>query len=199
VNADGNKYPNHALIFDYKDKSFATYELPIHTLGTSALESDLTWNDVVSAWEDINWAWNEKSIQADYPATLMGSRDGFVYRLNDTGADDGEDIEFRAVLGRWNPYKWEQARLGYVDFLVDRDPGASFDVKFFLNSESTSYQTSSISCTETGTSRDMVWKRANCGAVGDWHQIEITNDDSANSPRIHCICPWFKKAGNLDL
>jgi len=199
ANADGNKYPNSALILNYEDNSFATYSLPIHTLGYSALESDLTWNDVASAWEDINWAWNDKSIQAGYPTTLMGSQDGFVYKLNDTGADAGSDIEFNAVLGRWNPYTFDQARLGYVDFLVDKDSGASFDVKFYLNSEATSYQTSSISCAETGTSRDKVWVRAECGAVGDWHQIELTNNASNNRPRVHAIVAWFKKAGHLDL
>lgn len=199
AHADGNKYPDSALILNYEDNSFATYGLPIHTLGYSALESDLNWNDVTDAWEDIDWAWNDKSIQAGYPTTLMGSQDGIVYKLNDTGADNGSDIEFNATMGRWNPYTFEQARLGWVDFLVDRDSGASFDVEFYLNSEANSYQTSSISCTETGSSRDKIWKRANCGAVGDFHRINITNNASANRPRIHAICPYFKRAGHLDL
>ncbi len=199
AHADGNKYPDSVLVLNYEDNSFATYGLPVHTMGYSALESDLTWNDVTDAWEDIDWAWNEKTIQAGYPTTLMGSQDGFVYKLNDTGADNGSDIEFNATMGRWNPYTFEQARLGWVDFLVDKDSGASFDVEFYLNSEATSYQTSSISCTETGTSRAKVWKRANCGAVGDFHRINITNTGSANRPRIHAIVPYFKRAGRLDL
>jgi len=199
ANADGNKYSDSALVLNYEDNCFATYTLPIHTLGYSSLESDLTWNDVTDAWEDIDWAWNDKSIQAGYPTTLMGSQDGFVYKLNFKSSDDGSDIEFNATTGRWNPYPFGQSRLGWVDFLVDRDSGASFDVKFYLNSEATSYQTSSISCTESGTSRDKVWKRANCGAVGDFHRINITNDASNNRPRIHAIVAYFKKAGHLDL
>ena len=197
ANADGNKYADSALILGYEDNSFSTYELPIHSMGYSALESDLTWNTVLDAWEDIDWAWNDKSIQAGYPTTLMGSQDGFVYKLNDTGADNGSDIEFNATTGRWNPYTLNQARLGWVDFLVDKDSGASFDVKFYLDTETTSYQTSSISCTETGTAREKVWKRANCGAVGDFHRLNITNSASTNRPRIHAIVPFFKKAGSL--
>ncbi len=199
ANADGNKYADSALILNYEDNSFATYELPIHSLGYSALESDLTWNDVTDAWEDIDFAWNERTIQGGYPTTLMGSQDGFVYKLNETGADNGSDIEFNATMGRWNPYSFEQARLGWVDFLVDKDSGASFDVEFYLNSEATPYQTSSISCTETGTSRAKVWKRAECGAVGDFHRINITNDASNNRPRIHAVIPYFKRAGRLNL
>ena len=197
AHADGNIYADSAIILNYTDNAWATYELPIHSLGQSALESDLTWNDVTDAWEDIDYSWNEKSIQGGFPLTLMGSRDGFVYQLNTTGSDSGTDIEFSAVTGRWNPYQTRQARLGWVDFLVDTDSGASFDVKFYLNSEASSYQTSTINCTETGTARDKVWKRANSGAVGDYHRLEITNNASTNRPRIHAIVPYFKPAGSL--
>jgi len=198
AHADGNTYCDSAIVLNYDDNSFSTYSLPIHVLGYSALESDVTW-DLSDAWEDIDWSWDEKSLQSGYPTTLMGSQDGKIYVLNDSGADDGEAIEFQAKMCRMNPYVEEgrQARLGWIDFLIDKDSGASFDVKFYLNSESDSYQTKEIACTETGTSRDKVWKRAECGAVGDFHRIEITNNAVSNRPRIHAIVPYFEPAGRI--
>ncbi len=197
AHADGNIYADSAIILNYTDNAWATYGLPIHSLGQSALESDLTWNDVTEAWEDIDYAWADKDIQGGFPISLMGSQNGIVFQLNTTGSDGGTDIEFSAVTGRWNPYQTRQARLGWVDFLVDTDSGASFDVKFYINSEASAYQTSTINCTETGTARDKVWKRANSGAVADFHRLELTNNASTNRPRIHAIVPYFKPAGSL--
>ena len=198
AHADGNTYADSALVLNYDDNSFSTYGLPIHVLGYSALESDVTW-DLSDAWEDIDWSWDEKSLQSGYPTTLMGSQDGKIYTLNDGGADDGSAIEFQAISSRWNPYIEEgrKARLGWIEFLIDKDSGASFDVKFYLNSESSPYQTEEVACTETGTSRDKVWKRVECGAVGDFHRIEITNNATSNRPRIHAIVPYFEKAGRI--
>ena len=197
AHADGNRYADKVVVLNYDDESYATYDLPAHSMGYSSLESDVTWNDVTDAWEDIDWAWNDKSLQAGYPTSLIGSTGGIVYKVNNTGADAGSDIEFSAVTGRWNPYTLDQALLGWVDFLVDTDAGESFSVEFYLNSESQSYQTSTIDGTDTGSSRSKVWKRAECGAVGDFHRLNITNTASGNTPRIHAIVPYFKPAGSL--
>ena len=197
AHTDGNIYTDKVVILNYDDESYATYDLPAHVLGYSALESDVTWNSVTDAWEDIDWSWNDRTKQAGYPTSLMGSTDGMVYQINSSGADSGSDIEFSAVTGRWNPYKIQEARLGWVDFLVDADAGESFSVEFYLNSEASSYQTSTIECTDTGTSRSKVWKRAECGAIAEFHRLNITNDASANTPRIHAIVPYFKPGGSL--
>ena len=199
AHADGNVYPNKALVLNYDDNSFSTYTLPAHSLGYSSLESDITWNDVGDAWEDIDWSWSEKSLQAGYPTTLMGGRDGKLYQLNTGGADDGEDIEFEAVGGRWNPFFLEgkKAWLSRIDFLVDIDAAVSFDVEFFKDTESSAYKTSTITCTAVGSGADKTWHRINVNQTGTFHRIKITNDASSQRPRIHCVMPWMQVAGPI--
>lgn len=199
AHADGNVYPDKALILNYDDNSYSTYTIPAHSLGYSTLESDITWNDVGDAWEDIDWAWDEKSLQAGYPTTLMGCRDGKIYTLNNSGADDGEDIEFEAIGGRWNPFFLEgkKAWLSRIDFLVDIDSNVSFDVLFYKDTESSAYKTSTITCTAVGSGADKTWHRVNVNQTGTFHRIEITNDASNQRPRIHCIIPYMQPAGPI--
>jgi hypothetical protein len=193
----GQSKPNKILVLNYDDNGWSTYDIAVHVLGYSSLESDLTWDDISETWDNSDWSWDDRTLQAGYPTTLMGDTSGLIFQLNDGGSDNGSAIEFEAISGRWNPYVIEgrQARLGWIDFLVDRDIGASFDVLLYLNSETSSYQTSTVTCTDTGTSRDKVWKRVYTGAIADFHRIEITNNAVANRPRIHAIIPYFKPAG----
>lgn len=199
AHADGNIYPDSLLVLNYEDNSFSTDSIPVHTLGYSALESDVTWGDVDDAWGDIDWSWGDKSLQAGYPTTLMGSHDGKVYQLNNTGADDGSDIEFEAVSGQWNPYIKEgrKAVLGWIDFLVDVGANVTFDVLSYINTDATAIQTETVTCTAVEGSDDMALHRVYVGAEGRFHQIKLTNNASNNRPRIHAIIPYIKKGAPI--
>lgn len=200
ANADGNTYPNRILVLNYEDFSFATYSLAntIHTLGKSAVESDLTWAQDI-AWEDYDDPWNARTSEAGYPITLMGSDNGKIYQLNNTGADNGTDIEFEAIGGQLNPYtkQGREARLGWIDFLCDVDASGNitFDVLSYLNTDTTPFQTKTVTCSSVEGSDSIAWYRVYVNAVGFFHRIEITNNASANRPRIHAIMPYFEPAG----
>lgn len=196
----GEGKPDMALWANYEEDNFSTFNLPIHTMGYSTLESTLSLDDMVGiSLDDLDYSFDDKELAAGYPTTLMGCRDGWVYKLNDGGADDGEAIECSAKFGRWNPYfkKGFKAVLGWVEFLVDTNANASFDVKFYADSENSSYKTETIECTETGTLRDKVWKIAYAGAEGDFHMLELGNNASANRPRIHAIVPYFRRGAPI--
>ncbi len=154
---------------------------------------------IADVWDDLDYVWDSRDLQAGYPLILMGCRTGYIYKLNSGGADNGSAIEFSAVGGRWNPFVEEgyRARLGWIDFLVDRDADVSFDVESFINSEADSYQTKTITCTETGTARGNVLNREYCNAEADFHRIGIGNNASANRPRIHAIIPYFDRGGRM--
>jgi len=191
----GEEKPNMALWANYEEDNFATFNLPVHTLGYSTLESTLSLDDMVGiSPDDLDYSFDDKELAAGYPTTLMGCRTGWVFKLNDGGADNGEDIECDAKFGRWNPYikQGRKAILGFVKFLVDRNEKTSFDVTFYADSENSSYKTVTIECTETGTMRDKVWKIAYAGAEGDFHMLGLGNNASANRPRIHCLIPYFR-------
>lgn len=191
--------PDSALILNYEDNCFSTYELPIHVLGYSQMESDLILDEIPESvlLDDIDYSFDDKEIQVGYPTTLMGCRDGYVYKLNDGGSDNGAAIAFEAGYADWNPFSQAglQVQLGWIDFLVDKDVDASFDVEFYVNNEASSYQTKTITCTETGTNKDKVIKRVYSGAVADFHRIVISNNATSNRPVIHATTPYMRSAG----
>ncbi len=189
-----------ALWVNRQDDSFATFNLPIHSLGVSTLESTVSTDDMTGiSLDDLDYSLDDKELSAGYPTTLMGRRNGWVYKLFDGGADDGVAIECEARSGRWNPYveQGKKAVLGFVKFLVTRNASASFDVTFYVDSESASYRTETIECAETGTRRDKVWKIAYAGAEGDFHTLSIGNDAKGNRPQIHAIVPYFREGGPM--
>ena len=194
---DGNVYPDSILVLNYEDFGFATYGLPINTFGFSSIESDLVWDDISDAWEDIDFSWNAGQAKSGFPTTLFGNHLGKIFQMNFGGSDDGSAIEFNAIGGQWNPYVKEghKAKLGYIDFLVDVDASVTFDVKSFLNTDGTQFQTKTITCDSLNGSDDIVWKRMDVYAVANFHRIEITNNASSNRPRIHAIVPYFEDVG----
>lgn len=196
----GSDKPDRVLNFNYDEDNFSISRLPVHVMGYSSLETTLALDDMAGiSPDDLDYSFDDKELQAGYPTSLMGCRDGWIYKMNDGGADNGAAIECQAVGARWNPYFKEQKKavLGWVDFLVDRNASASFDVRFFVDTESSSYKTETIECTETGKLRDKVLKRAHCGAEGDFHKIDLGNNAVANRPGVHAIIPWFKRGGPM--
>lgn len=195
AHGDGNVYPDRAVVINYEDNNFATYKLPIHTLGFSNVESDLTWDDIAEAWEDIDYSWNAGQAKSGFPTTLMGNHTGKIFQLNFAGSDDTAAIEFEAVGGRWNPYtkKGHKAKLGYVDFLVDVDADVTFDVLSYINTNTTQFQTKTITCDAVRGSDVKVWKRIYVMATANFHRIKITNNAANNRPRIHAIVPYFQE------
>lgn len=198
ANADGNTYPDSALVLNYEDFSFATYKYAntIHTLGKSAVESDITWATDV-AWEDFDEAWNARTSESGYPTTLFGSDNGKIYQLNTSGADDGTNIEFEAVGAQMNPFtkQGREARLGWIDFLCDVDENITFDVLSYINTDTSAFQTVTVTCSPVEGSDSIAWYRVYVNAVGFFHRFEITNNASSNRPRIHAFQPYFEPAG----
>lgn len=196
ANADGNKYSDRALVLGYEDNNWGVHRHEIHSMGSSRLESDVTW-DLDDAWEDIDFAWNTADTVSGFPFTIIGDHAGLVFQINTGGSDNGSAIEFNAKTARVNPYskQGDKARLWKVDFLCDVDPDVSFDVEFFLNSDSTKYSTTTITTTAKGGSDDKVWHTAYANATGDFHSWNITNNASGNRPVIHAMRPWLKPAG----
>lgn len=197
-NADGNKYPDRALILNYEDSSWATHRHPIHSMGFSTLESDVTW-DLDAAWEDIDFSWNTSALSSGFPFTLIGDHGGILYQLNVGGTDEGEAIEFNAKSARFNPYTEQgmQAKLWKIEFLCDVDQSASFDVELFLNSDTSSYQTTTIDTVESDSADIKQWYEVFSGATGFFHSFNLTNNATNNRPRIHAIRIWFKPAGRV--
>ena len=192
----GASHPDKILIMNYEEATFSDFAMSLHCLGYYQEAEDLILDDIDIDIDTLEYSFDDKELQAGYPLTLGGSYDGYLYKLNDRGNDKGQAIEFEVESGKWNPYlkNGNKARLGFIDFFVDRDPNISFDVDFYLDESISPYQTKTILCDGQG---EKVWKRVYSGAIGTSHKIRIHHNEVDMTLKIHCITPYFKAEGSL--
>lgn len=194
----GSDYADKVLVVNYNDKSWSTYTMPMHCLGFYKEVNDLLWGDVYEAWDEIEWAWDDKERQAGFPVTLGGSIDGYIYKLNYGGTDNGSDISFNLKTARLNPFVKEakQCRLGYIDFLVETDPLISLDVEFFRDFDETSYLTQTLTFAAVNDELK-AWKRVYCNNIANAHTIKLSHTASNQTVKIHAMIIWVKPVGGV--
>ena len=191
--------PDTLIIYNYEENHFATYKMDAHCLGYWKDSAVLLLEDFgTEELDDMDFSWDDPAFQAGYPLVLMGQRNGKVYRINYRGDDDGSDISFQALTGRWNPFEAQglEVSLSHIDFLCDASDKVSFQVGARLNFEETAHTTATLSCAGA-EGRDKVLVRFHVDAVGEKHRIKISNDASNNRPRIHSLIPYFEPAGAM--
>ena len=196
--AAGYDRNNMMLVLNYDDNAWSTFELPGTVIGYYEQQSDFTWDDIEYSWDEIEWAWDDKELQAGYPTTLMGTYDGEIVQLNTGGSDAGDPIELDIQTGWLNPFikEGKQARLGWVDLLVRRDPDISLQVEFYVDNMTSPYATQTVTF-DDGTDKEKVWIRAYAGGRGDVHKIRLYHNASGQTAEIHAIVPYFKAEGRI--
>lgn len=194
-------YSDKVLVLNYKENNWSTYLMSVHCVGYWDRDDDITWD---TAPDDATWdsgplaerTWDERTTQAGYPISLGGLTNGKVVELNVGGDDQGAAIAFLAESGLWNPYEDQGigAHLGPLDFLVDRDPGITFDVECYLGDASTPYLTLTYQCDDPNAEpyAETVWTRGFVNCVGGSHRIIIKNNAIDQTLKIHAIRPGFK-------
>jgi len=191
--------PDGVLVYNYEDGSFTNFTLTdVHCFGDTTLESSLVLDDLADSilLDDITYSFDDKSLQAGYPLSLMGDRNGYIFRLNIGGNDDGAVIEATARGGRWNPYieQGQKAELGWLDFLVDTNSNITITIRDYIDTDSAITVSKEFVCDGNALEDEKVWKRVYINAIGAFHNISIVNDES-DSPRIHAIIPYFRPVG----
>lgn len=187
-------------VWNYKEGSWTEYDLAFNCMGTFQVQNDVTWDDETRTWDEIEEKWNDSSGYTGFPIMLAGDYSGNVRRLNHGSTDAGSDITLSMTSARWNPYipQGMRVKLGSIGFLVDRNDNETYSVAFYVNSDSTAYQTKTLDLTSdtAGAVEDKVWRRLHSGAIGDTHRIVITNTGN-ESVIIHAIELFMEPAGRL--
>jgi hypothetical protein len=192
----------HSICYNYADKSWSRYDFGFNIYGFyKEGEIGLTLDEIEDTWQEAEYAWDDKTRQAGYPITLGGDVDGYVWKINYGGSDNGSAISFEAFSGRWNPYlkHGKSARFGWIDFYVDRDPNVDMTVTFYAHTggKEEVVATQTVTFGESGDNADKVWVRADNGAIGDFHRVKLTNNSSDQTIRIHAMKVWMKPAGDM--
>jgi hypothetical protein len=198
--AVGDTENEQSLVYNWNDKSWSRYDYGFNVYGFfKEGETGLTLNEIEDAWDDLEISWDDNTRQAGYPVTLGGDSSGYIWKINYGSNDNAAAIDFDVLSGRWNPYLKDgyKARLGWIDFYVDYDPGISITVDFYCSVDRKEgvVVTQTVTFGEVGDTADRVWVRADCGAIGDFHRLRIRNNAASQTVRIHAMKIWFKPAG----
>jgi hypothetical protein len=195
--SSGVDLPDSILVMNFDEGSFSDYEMPAHCFGSAEIQDNLVLDNPPDGFSTDDYpagfSLDSDTIQGGYPITLMGCRDGSVYQIDESQSDNGSVIPFSATTGRLNPFveQGRRAHLGWIDFLVDNAIDVNFNVSMYMNYDSLPYRTSLISCYDANNRSDKIWRRLYVNAVADFHQWQIANSGINNTPRIHCIIPYF--------
>ena len=194
----GASKSDRVLVLNYDDWSFSIYKMSLSCLGFFSRQESETWASTTGTWAEQVGPWVKSTTQLGYPTALGGTSDGKVYLLNDTPGDAGLNIAMNVKGGYWNPFmkSGKKARLGYIDFLIECNEAYELTVDFFMNFNSTPYQSKTLSFDHPGSK---AWTRIHSGAIGTSHGITIRDDSHSQQPKIHAITPYFKPAGRLTL
>ncbi|MFW9872321.1 MAG: hypothetical protein ACFFG0_04400 [Candidatus Thorarchaeota archaeon] len=187
------------LVYNYRENTWSIYDHPLTCMGITKTLNDTTWDSESRTWNEITEAWDDFALQASFPIVLGGKSNGLVVRMQHGSVDEGSDIDFDISSSRWNPYASEgkRAKLMWIDFLVSADDTNSVSIDFFVDFDSSSYQTSTLNFTSDFNTADKVWKRLESGAIGSSHRIQISHTESNQTPKFHAFVLHFKPQGRI--
>ncbi len=194
-----NTANDKTLALNYKDNSWSEYDYGFVCFGLFTEQTTLTLDDIVDAWDDISLSWDDYiSKRAGYRTLLAGDASGNIFKLNDGNSDNTAAIAFEMESARWNPFleKGKKAKLGWIDFFIDKNSVTSLTVDFYVNNESVPYQSLTLDATGLD-SEDKVWKRLDSGAIGNFHRININHTEAGQKVRMYAIIPWFESSSGI--
>jgi hypothetical protein len=187
------------LCMNYTDRAWSRYDYGFNCFGAYKFSGSApTLDDIDESWDELEISFDDNTRQAGYPITLAGDSSGYVWKINDGASDNGEDINFEVLSGRWNPWLkvGRKSRFGWLMFFVERDEGIDFEVSFYTNRETTPHTTVTVNC-DDGSNSEKVWVRADNGAIGDFHRVKISNDAASQTMKIFAMIAYMKPAGAL--
>lgn len=76
-------FPNRVLVYNYLDGSYSFFNDSFTCFGQYQPFNDTKWQDLDIPWEQYPYAWDDGSLQSDYPQICAGNQQGFVFnRIN---------------------------------------------------------------------------------------------------------------------
>lgn len=198
--------PDRILVHDYEGNTWALWKLDCHVFGFYDIDSDdaPTWDGLLAAHglpedtlvDDVDIAFNDRTTQLGFPLTLMGDRDGFLFKMNVGTNDDGSAIDFEAKFPGWNPFveQGQECDLGHIDIKYKVNGNTTIYFDLFINEEATPWVTRSLVLSGTG---ETSVGRVEVGCVARQHQVRMYHNAADQPVEIEEITPWMQPGGNI--
>lgn len=212
-----NDFSDKAIIYNFLEKSFSTYNINLTTLGIANTYQDVTWASFAVGsglwtagltWQQANFNWNKFVAQNLSPQVFGGNQYGYVFILNVTETDNGAHIDCNLQSKRWNPFMstGERCRFGYIDVYYQINPDVTIQVELFMNNSQSPNLTKMLTM-DGPVDDDFAWKRIFVNMQGEFIRMRITTpiinpqtgDEDINNGTflISGICLWAAPAGRL--
>lgn len=196
--AKGDALPESALIVTFEEevRVFSTHDLPgVHVLGTFGGSATPTWDSYEELWDDMVGSWDDLALEAGFPVTLGGLRDGRIMALFTGEGHDGLAFKSEAKSIRLNPYPWTRTRLHYVDIYCDAsEESQNVQLVFYRDARDAPYLTKSVDISPVQAGATKVKRRIPVNHTAAWHSIEVIHN---GKPQWgwDAIVPWMSPAG----
>lgn len=190
---------DHALIYNYLENTWAIFipnlgflvQTPaninaLSCLGLGLNVDDITWADFAvgsgteyadTNWSQANFTWISGVTQTLSSVLLGGDQNGVVYQIYVGTTDNGNPIKTFVDTKRLNPFidQGLKGRFGYLDVYYEKNAEITLSFNFYVNNSESKVKGTVI--TLDGPETDIwAWKRLYINAVGEFIQVEITNE-----------------------
>ena len=188
-------------IFNTDDNSWAIFDIPLTCYGYYERGGNLIWSECTFPWSSTTIKWNDRNLQGGYPILLGGDQNGNVWQV-DSGSTDGNNATSAtatALTAQLNPFVKQglQARLGWLDMLVDSNPNVTLTVNLYSDGSLTPYSSFQVPLSD-GRGLPKSWIRLPSGVAGNFHQIGFINDSGiAGGVVLHALVPYFAEGGPI--
>ncbi len=83
-------FPSKVLIYNYINKSWATFRDNVTCFGLFQRTSNITWDSTETIWDSLDVMWDDVDTQAYFPSVVSGNQQGYIHFYN-SSTKDNED------------------------------------------------------------------------------------------------------------
>lgn len=173
-NGSESTYPDKALVYNYLEKTWATFDFPFTCLGISDVTADGIWDDCYEIWDEMDTQWDYALYQAKAKFLAAGDTTGHVYKLFTSPSDKGSTFNFNMSSVEWNPFIKQGKRINtpYIDIFYNANEGAEVTVDFFVDSSLTPAISRTFTLTASNN-KEYGYKRVYANLIGNFIKIKI--------------------------
>lgn len=81
-------FQNNVLVYNYRNNTYANFRDNVTCFGTLQLSQDITWDSLVTFWDDDNVLWDSSEDQSQFPRIVSGNAQGFIHYYGYVTADE---------------------------------------------------------------------------------------------------------------
>lgn len=178
---------SRVLLYNFLENTWAVYRRALSCIGQGATVTDLTWASFApgsgsvadgKTWEEWDYKWNAYQNLSEMPALLGGDQVGFIFELDTGETDNGTPIVTSILTKRLNPFiqNGQKATFGYLDVYYEVAPEVVLTFDLNLNNSESSNLTKTMTLNSTNASNTLAWQRLYLNVVGEFIQIQITDN-----------------------